>query len=94
MRRIGARALAFLAVAIASFALWSGLALAGSSATSGGGTDDTGTVTRSQLIQTQTPDGEETPDADETPGRRPCPRDRNGGSDDTTESTETSSEAV
>ena len=93
MRKTGARVLAFLAVALAALALWSGLALAGSSATSTDGTDSTGFVTRSQLIQTQTPDPDATPDADETPGRRDCPNKQNRGTDET-ESTETSSNAV
>jgi hypothetical protein len=93
VRRIGARVLAFLVVAAASFALWSGLALAGSAATTGSGTDaatDFGTPSR--LIQTQeTPDTEATPDTDGT-RRKNCPRDRNG--EDTTETTQTSTDAV
>ena len=93
MRRIGARLLAFLAVAAASFALWSGLALAGTAATTGNGTDAaTESGTRSQLVQTQeTPDSEQTPDTDGT-RRKDCPRDRGG--EDSTDSTPTSTDAV
>lgn len=93
MRKIGARLLAFLVVAAASFALWSGLALAGSSAMNAGGGEDTstsvfGSSSRGRLIQTQ----EETPDAEETPGRHNCRRGQNGGdsNDGEQESTETS----
>lgn len=82
MRKIGVRLLAFLVVAAASFALWSGLALAGSAATSTAGTEDTstsvfGSSSRGRLIQTQ----EETPDAEETPGRHNCRRGQNGDGD-------------
>ena len=93
MRKLGARMLAFLVVAAAFFALWSGLALAGSSATSTAGTEDTtttvfGSSSRGRQIQTQ----EETPDAGETPGRHNCRRGQNDGdsNDGDQESTETS----
>ena len=84
MRRMGARLLAFLAVAAASFAIWSGLALAGSSATTSKDTGDAGSgFARTQLIQTQTPGATQTPDAQSTPARHLCPRQQNNGSNTT-----------
>jgi hypothetical protein len=91
MRRIGRRAVVTVALAVASLAVWNGLASAGSSP-AGGTSNETGSSVSTEdsstsldriarrpgrFVPAQAQEDESPPDGNS--GRRPCPKDRQGG---------------